>query len=279
MCNLLSRPSMTLSVCVAGVTGWTGSAVAQGVLDADDLRLVSGVSRTAAGTDLGRAWGGDENGVPVFSTVAEALDGVDVLIEYTSHETVRENALHAIEHGVSVVVGSSGLSADDYDEIDRAARQKEVAVLAAGNFSMTAALAQAAASLAAKFLPSWEIIDYASEAKPDAPSGTAREMAETLAEVRAPHVEVEVSDTAGLLAARGGTVGSAQVHSVRLPGFVLSTEVVFGLPDERLVIRHDAGSSAAPYVAGTLLATRSTPHRVGLTRGLATLLLEPDSSD
>ena len=50
---------MTLSVCVAGVTGWTGSAVAQGVLDADDLRLVSGVSRTAAGTDLGRAWGGE----------------------------------------------------------------------------------------------------------------------------------------------------------------------------------------------------------------------------
>jgi 4-hydroxy-tetrahydrodipicolinate reductase len=97
--------------------------------------------------------------------------------------------------------------------------------------------------------------------------------------VRAPHVEVDVSDTAGVLAARGGTLGGAQVHSLRLPGFVLSTEVVFGLPDERLVIRHDAGTSAAPYVAGTLLATRSTPLRVGLTRGLATLLLERDSSD
>ena len=270
---------MTLSVCVAGVTGWTGSAVAQGVLDADDLRLVSGVSRTAAGTDLGRAWGGEANDVPVFSTVAEALDGVEVLIEYTSHETVRENTLHAIEHGVSVVVGSSGLTADDYDEIDRAAHRREVAVLAAGNFSMTAAVAQAAALLAAKFLPSWEIIDYASEAKPDAPSGTARQMAEALAAVRAPHVEVAVGETAGLLAARGGTLGGAQVHSVRLPGFVLSTEVVFGLPDERLVIRHDAGTSAEPYVAGTLLATRSTPHRIGLTRGLAQLLLEADSSD
>ena len=66
---------------------------------------------------------------------------------------------------------------------------------------------------------------------------------------------------------------------MRLPSFVSSTEVVFGLPEERLVIRQDAGNSPAPYVAGTLLATRSTPGRVGLTRGLATLLLEPDVGD
>ena len=69
-------------------------------------------------------------------------------------------------------------------------------------------------------------------------------------------------------------MAGGQVHSVRLPGFTLSTEVVFGLPDERLIIRHDAGTSAAPYVAGTLVAARAAPSRVGLTRGLDQLLLD-----
>jgi 4-hydroxy-tetrahydrodipicolinate reductase len=265
---------MSLSVCVAGVTGWTGRAVAGGVLGADDLRLTSGVSRSAAGTDLGRAWGGEDNGVPVFATVSEALDGVDVLIDFTSADAVRSHVLDAIATGVSVVVGTSGLAAADYAEIDENARQQNVGVVAAGNFSLTAALAQAAALLAAKYLPSWEIIDYASAGKPDAPSGTAMELADRLAEVRAPHVEVPVGATFGRPDTRGATVSGTQVHSVRLPGFVLSFEAVFGLPDERLVIRHDAGASAEPYVAGTLLAARAAPQRVGLTRGLDRLLVE-----
>ncbi len=63
-----------------------------------------------------------------------------------------------------------------------------------------------------------------------------------------------------------------RVHSVRLPGFVLACEAVFGLPGERLVIRHDAGESATPYVGGTLLAARRAPEVRGLVRGLDTLL-------
>ena len=74
--------------------------------------------------------------------------------------------------------------------------------------------------------------------------------------------------------ARGEEIVGTQVHSLRLPSFTVATEVVFAAPDERLSIRHDAGSSAAPYVAGTLLAARAAPGRVGLTRGLDTLLLE-----
>ena len=73
------------------------------------------------------------------------------------------------------------------------------------------------------------------------------------------------------------TVAGTQVHSVRLPSFVVSTEVVFALPDERLVIRHDAGPTPAPYVAGTLLAIRAVPSQTGLVRGLDTLLLDRQS--
>jgi len=264
---------MTLGICVAGATGWTGRAVAEGVLDADDLALVSAVSRSASGQDLGQAWSGEPNEVPVFGSVDEALEGVDVLIDYTSHEAVLDNTLTALRNRVAVVVGSSGLGADEYAEIEAAGLENGVAVVAAGNFSLTAALAQATALLAARHLPSWEIVDYASASKPDAPSGTSRELAERLAEIKAPDMEITVAETAGHVEARGATVAGTQVHSVRLPGFTVSTEVVFGLPDERLTIRHDAGTSAAPYVAGTLLAARAVTGRSGLTRGLDTLLL------
>ena len=116
------------------------------------------------------------------------------------------------------------------------------------------------------------MIDYASASKQDAPSGTSRELAERLAEVRRPRVEVPVDETHGASEARGATVAGTQIHSLRLPSFTVSTEAVFAAPGERLAIRHDAGESAAPYVAGTLLAIRAIPGRVGLTRGLDRLL-------
>ena len=263
-----------INVCIAGATGWAGRALVAGVLEADDLLLRSAVSRSAAGTDLGTALGREALGVPVHGSVDEALDGVDVLIDYTSHTAVKPNTLAAIERGVAVVIGASGATAADYAEIDAAARGHAVGVISSGNFSLTAAMAQAAALLVARHLPQAEIIDYASAMKPDAPSGTARELAERLAQVRTPVVGRRLDEIDGLREARGAAVAGIQVHSLRLPSFSVSTEVIFGLPDERLTIRHDAGPSATPYVSGTLLAVRLVLGRIGLTRGLDTLLLE-----
>ena len=268
--------SGTLSVCIAGATGWTGRALVPAVLEAPDLDLVSAVSRSGAGRDLGEAVGGVGVGVPVYGTVQEALDGADVLVDYTSATAVKANTLAAIDAGVGVVVGSSGLTAADFAEIDSAARDRSVGVVASGNFSVTAAMCQAAALLAARHLPHWEVIDYASAAKPDVPSGTARELAERLGEVRRPEIGYPIEEIHGPREARGATVGGAQVHSVRLPSFVVSTEVVFAGPDERLTIRHEAGGTAEPYVEGTLLAVRNVPRLVGLVRGLDTLLVDTD---
>ncbi len=248
-----------IRVGIAGVTGWTGRAIADAVESAEDLELVFGVSRS----DPAR-----------FSTVAEALDEVqaDVLVDYTHAEVVGQNVRAAVEHGVGVVVGSSGLSASDYEEIDALAREREVGVVAAGNFSLSAALVLRFAAEAARHLERWEIVDYASATKPDAPSGTAREIAERLREVRAPVVDVPLDDVLGAVEARGAAIAGTQVHSLRLPGFVVSTEVLFAATGERLTLRHDAGDSPAPYVAGTLLAIRAVPGLVGLTRGLDRLL-------
>jgi 4-hydroxy-tetrahydrodipicolinate reductase len=262
-----------LAVCVAGATGWTGRAIVRGVLDAPDLALRSAVARSTAGRDLGEALGETPLGVSVVATVADALEGVDVLVDYTSVTAVRGNVLAAIEAGVSVVVGTSGLTGEDFDAIDAAARERGVGVVASGNFSLTAAMCQAAALLAARHLPQWELIDYASAGKPDVPSGTARELAERLGEVGRPEPGYPIEDLHGPREARGAGVAGTRVHSVRLPSFVVSTEVVFGLPDERLTIRHDAGGTPEPYVAGTLLAARAAPRRTGLTRGLDAVLL------
>jgi 4-hydroxy-tetrahydrodipicolinate reductase len=248
-----------IRVCVAGVTGWTGGAVAEAVEAASDLELVAGVSRGDPGS---------------FSSVAEALDAIaaDVLVDYTHANVVKANTIAAIQRGVAVVVGSSGLSAADYAKVDAAARAKGVGVIAAGNFSITAALLLRFAGEAARHLGSWELIDYASATKPDAPSGTSRELAERLAGERPPAIGVPLDDVLGAREARGATVAGTQVHSLRLPSFSVSTEAVFAAEGERLSIRHDAGESAAPYVAGTLLAIRAVTGRVGLTRGLDRLL-------
>ena len=262
-------------VCIAGITGWTAPPIAAAIVDADDLDLVAGVARSAAGRPLRDVTGLEVHG-QVFGSVADAVSAgeVDVLVDYTSATAVADNVRAAVDAGVHVVIGSSGLTGEEYALIDEAARARGVGVVAAGNFSVMAAVLQKAATLAARHLDHWEILDYASDTKPDVPSGTARELAETLADVHRPDVAVPVEQLEGPVEARGADVGGARVHSVRLPGFVVTTEIVFAGSGERLVLRHDPGPTPEPYVDGTLLAVRRVPDIVGLVRGLGTLLFE-----
>lgn len=267
---------MTTRIVVAGATGWVGRALVGAIAAAPDLELAAAVARSRAGEDAGLAAGLPPLGVALAATLEEALAlPSDVVIDYTKPHVVKGHALTALASGRNVVIGTSGLGADDYEEIAAAARAAERGVIAAGNFSITATLLKKFALEAARLVADVEIIDYASAAKPDVPSGTGRELAEALSAVRRPATSKPVEDLTGLPATRGATVSRPtpiQVHSVRMPSFVLSCEAIFGAPDERLVIRHDAGSSAAPYVAGTLLAARRVVGRVGLTRGMESLI-------
>jgi 4-hydroxy-tetrahydrodipicolinate reductase len=267
---------MTIRVVMAGATGWVGKALVPAIMGADDLELAGAVARSAAGRDSGEAVSHSVNGVLVAGTLEEALKvPSDVVVDYTKPDAVKRHALLAIEKGRHVVIGTSGLGAADYAEIDKSARAAGVGVLAAGNFSITATLLKRFALMAAKYVPDVEVIDYAGAKKPDAPSGTARELAEALADIRGKSTAVPQKDVSGVPGTRGGAVGAGegvQVHALRLPSYILSCEAVFGLPDERLAIRHDAGSSAAPYVAGTLLAVREVVKIKGLVRGLDALM-------
>jgi 4-hydroxy-tetrahydrodipicolinate reductase len=137
---------------------------------------------------------------------------------------------------------------------------------------LTVVLLQRFAEAAARLIPQWEIIDYAHDGKVDAPSGTARELASRLATIRQPGLTVPIDRTIGPREARGATVAGSQVHSLRLPGYVISAEIIFGMPDLKLTIRHDSGSSARPYVDGALLAIRKVSTLVGVHRGLDSVL-------
>lgn len=256
---------MTLKLCLAGATGHVGQELTKAILAAPDLALVSAVGRRGAGQRIGK--------VMVDGTLAAALarGKVDVVIDYTHPDAVKGHVREAIAAGCAVVVGTSGLGDADYTEIDAWAKAKGVGVFAAGNFSLTAALMQHFSAVMAKHMPHWEILDYASDAKPDAPSGTARELAMQLSRVAKPTWKVPVEETQGLKESRGATLNGSQMHSIRVPGYYSAIQAVFGNAGERIELRHES-TSYAPYVAGTLLATRKVSGFKGLKRGMGTLL-------
>ena len=241
----------------------------------DEFEVVGAIARQSAGRDLGDVLGLPTNGVSISRTLDEVCAaGIkpDVLIDYTDPASVKPRTFDALAHGIRVVIGTSGLTAADFAEIEREASARGLGVVAAGNFSITAALAKHFSLLAARHLPSWEIIDYASASKIDSPSGTTQELAESMGDVAQSELALALDQTHGPREARGATIGGTQVHSVRLPGFVIAFETIFGLPDERLTIRHDAGSGAEPYAVGTLLAAKKVMETTGLIRGLDQLL-------
>lgn len=264
---------MGIRVCLAGATGWAGSALSQGLFEARDTQIVAAVSRKHAGQTLGKAIGIAGLEAPVYATAEEALGtAADVFVEYTTPEAAKHHVRVALEKGVHVVVGTSGLTDADYDEIGALARKAGKGVLAVGNFALTAVLLQKFAEMAARFIPHREIIDYAGAGKRDVPSGTVRELAGRLSRIQASRLDVPLAEVQGPKESRGARLHGTQVHAVRLPGYVLSVEAIFGLPDQKLILRHEAGSSAEPYVAGALLAIREVGKLVGLHRGLDSVM-------
>jgi 4-hydroxy-tetrahydrodipicolinate reductase len=262
-----------VKVCVAGATGWAGSELSKGIFTADDMELVAAISRSQAGKTLGEVIGVKGLAAPIVGSVEEALKSKpDVLVEYTKPDAAKHHVLSALKSGASVVIGTSGLSNEDYEEIDRVAQEVNRGVLAVGNFAITVVLLQKFAEMAAKYIPNWEIIDYAHAGKKDAPSGTARELANRLSKIREAALEVPLDKVEGVKETRGARMQGMQVHSIRLPGYVISVDAIFGMPDQKLILRHESGTSAAPYVDGALLAIREVGKLVGVHRGLDSVM-------
>src|SRR5438105_7830386 len=194
-----------------------------------------------------------------------------VLIDFTHPSAALGNALHAVKHGASPVVGTTGIPADGIDELEQTCREAALGGIVAPNFSIGAVLMMHLAELAAPFFEAAEVIEMHHAGKADAPSGTALATARRLAARRAARFDHNDPRTVTMEHTRGGEEGGVAIHSVRLPGIVADQEVVFGLPGQTLTIAHRT-TSRESYAPGVLLAIRRVVADRRFYRGLDSLL-------
>ena len=256
-----------IRVGVVGATGRMGREVCRAVAADPDLILVAAVSRSAPGRTLAEAMGldGAEGGVVLADRLDALVDAAaDVLVDFTSPAFAAEHVAWGIEHGIDVVVGTTGF------EVDDAWRDAGVGVVIAPNFAIGAVLLMRFAEQAARHLPSAEVIELHHDQKVDAPSGTALLTARRIAAARRAS-PASPADDERHPGARGADVDGVRVHSVRLPGLVAHEEVLLGGQGQTLTIRHDS-TDRTSFMPGVLLAIKTVGGRPGLTVGIDELL-------
>jgi 4-hydroxy-tetrahydrodipicolinate reductase len=256
---------MTIPVGVFGAGGRMGATVCQAVADAADLELVAAVDPFHAGESV--------CGVEVASG-PEALEagGAEVAVDFTAADAARENLRWCAGHGVHAVIGTTGLTAADYEQAAGLfAPGGRANAIIAPNFAVGAVIMMRLAELAAPFFETAEIVELHHDGKVDAPSGTALLTARRMAEA-SPDWAPDPTKTLALEGARGGTgPGGIHIHAVRLRGLVAHQEVILGTAGQSLAIRHDSYDRTS-FMPGVLLAVRSVASRPGLTIGLDALL-------
>lgn len=264
---------MSIRVIVAGASGRMGQEVVKLITRDDQLALVAGVSRTHAGQDVGVALGWEPLEAPCYASVEQALDEqtADVLVDFTTPHTVKENMVQAIRHKVRPVVGTSGLTERDVQELSKLCEESGVGAIIAPNFALGAVLMMVFAQQAAKYLPHVEIVEYHHDRKLDAPSGTAMKTAEMIAESRTEIRQGHPDEHELLHGARGGMTQGFRVHSVRLPGLIAHQEVLFGSEGQLLTLRHDSFHRES-FMPGVKLAIEKVMELNGLRYGLEKVL-------
>ncbi len=266
-----------IRVGVVGGAGRMGREVCQAVRDADDLALAA-ILDPAAGEDVvAAALAAEVGGEAVVSSRPEVLvdTGVDVAVDFTVAEAARHTLPWLAERGVHAVVGTTGLSAEDLDDLGRAFTGDPANAVVAPNFAIGAVLLMRFAELAAPLMDGVEIVELHHDQKRDAPSGTAMRTAARIGAARERAGAPALSDSTNevvLAGARGGSgPGGVRVHSVRLPGLLAHQEVIFGALGQSLSMRHDSYDRRS-FMPGVLLAVRRVRDLPGLTVGLDALL-------
>jgi len=251
-----------IRAAVFGAAGRMGRETCRALSEADDVDLVAAVDPSHAGETVA--------GIRV-AAAAEALAdaGADVAVDFTRADAAMRDAAWCLEHGVHVVVGTTGLSADALDEIRRLAEAGEANAVVAPNFAIGAALMLRFAEQAAAYFDAAEVIELHHDGKRDAPSGTALTTARRIAAARRGERRAPEGDEAHP-GARGVDVDGVHVHAVRLPGLVAHQAVIFGGAGQTLTIRHDS-TDRSSFMPGVLLAVRAVGSLPGLTIGLDAL--------
>lgn len=261
---------MALKIVVSG-TGKMGRQVLAAVVAEPDLEPVGVLSRVAREEYLSLP---DGSGLVPFGSDPAALftrTRPDVVVDFTHADNTPVVAREALEAGVRLVVGTSGLSEAFLHELDRECRERKLGAVVASNYALGAVVAAHLAKLAARFFDHAELIEMHHDGKVDAPSGTAIATARKMCDGRETPFKRPQTERETIEGTRGGAVDGVTIHSVRLPGLVAHQEVIFGGPGETLTIRHDS-TSRESFMPGVILAIKDVMGRQELVLGLETLI-------
>lgn len=259
---------MTKKVLVAGFTGAMGQKAVNLVNSLDNFELVAGMSPTATNDP-------QKYNLPVGAKIYQSLAKIpdlaaDIWIDFTTPKAVYDNVKFALEHHISPVVGTTGMSDEQEAELIKISQKEKVGGLIAPNFGMSAVLLMKFAKEAAKYFPDAEIIEMHHADKKDAPSGTALATAKMIAKNRPEH-ETAPDEVETLENVRGGDYQGIKIHSVRLPGYIAHEQVLFGGPGEALTIRQDSFDRES-FMGGVKVALEKVDQLDELVVGLENIL-------
>jgi len=264
-----------IKIVVNGAAGKMGREVVKAISNEKDMKLVGAVDMDQTGLDAGLGAGIGATNVPITKDLKGAIQEAkpDVVIDFTHPNVVMANVRTILDNKANAIVGTTGLSDDNLSEIKTLCEKNGVNCIVAPNFAIGAVLMMMFSRTAAKHLPNVEIIELHHDKKADAPSGTALKTAEMILQSDAAKGLVKGRDAEieKLAGARGGDMGGIHIHSVRLPGFVASQEVIFGGLGQTLKIRHDSISRES-FMPGVIMAVRKIKSLKGLVYGLENIL-------
>lgn len=268
----------SIPVIVAGATGKMGRATIKAIAQAPDMTLIGATGRTHIGEDIGLVVGCGELEIPVTNDLEILLaqgaqeEQLAVMVDFTHPSLVYDHIRSSIAYGVRPVVGTTGLTTGELQELAAFADKASTGCLVAPNFSIGMVLLQQAAIAAAKYFDHVEIIELHHNQKADAPSGTALQTAQMLSELGQSFNSSNAPETEHIAGARGALLAeNIRLHSVRLPGLIAHQEVIFGALGETYHLKHNT-SDRSCYMAGVLLGIRKVVQLKQLVYGIEKIL-------
>lgn len=273
MSTSIERNERAIKVAVAGAKGRMGQEVVKMLIQEPAFQFVVAVDSKLHGVDVGEAIGGRSLGVTFVQSVEEAFQKYqpDVLVDFTTPQTVYQHMELSLAYKVRPVIGTTGLTPEQMDDLTRHYQEAGLGGIIAPNFAIGAILCMKFAAMAAKYMPHVEIIELHHDRKLDAPSGTAIKTAELIAQSRAELQQGHPQEEESIPGARGAKYHGFRIHSVRLPGMVAHQEVLFGATGQTLSIRHDSINRES-FMPGVNMAIKAVMNLDTLVYGLENLL-------
>ena len=263
-----------IKVGVCGACGKMGKEVIKTVLEDSEMQLVCAIDINNVGEDISQIVTGKKGNVSIVADLKTAINKTtpDVMVDFTQPSIIFENAKICLDNGVRPVIGTTGLNENQIAELKKMSEEKKVSVFIAPNFTTGAVLMMLFAKTAAKYFDNAEIIELHHNQKKDAPSGTAIKTAQLMQEVKNSFEVGNCAEVETIAGSRGGKApADIRIHSVRMPGYIASQEVIFGASGQILKIRHDSMDRTC-YMAGVKMAIRYVMENNNFTYGLDNIL-------